>query len=298
VRIPSARVLLVCEARDPHGVAVHEEMDRRGIRAVRCCVADLRTMAFVGEPAASRVDDRPLDDPITVWWRRSGQLPVGDLEDSEAQLHAAEAWTLFTGALLAADPRWVDDPFAGYRAMHKPHQLVRARAAGIAVPDTIITNDRAVAADFLDQGPCIAKSASSGPGAAPFTEAIRRADLPYVSEAPVLLQRRVDAVADVRLVVAGDSVHVWRRDRAPDELDWRDPDPKGQMFRPISSDGWHTAIQLTRDLGLTCSIQDWLLDQDGRPVFLEANIEGHWLFLRDAERRVTPALVDHLVADV
>lgn len=291
------RLLLVCEENDEHGLAVAEEAARRSVPTARCCVSDLRLKTFTADPAACAVSGRSFERGMTVWWRRSGSLPVADLERDEAELQVAEAHALFLGALLAAQPRWVDEPFVGVRARHKAHQLVVARSVGVSVPDTIITNDPAMAADFIAKGPCVTKSVSTGPGLAPFTESVTVEDLPYVAVAPVLLQRRIDAVADVRLVVSGELVHVWQRSRAPGDLDWRSVDPAGAEFIPIDNGGWEVAVSLTKALGLSCAVQDWVIDTDGRRVFLEVNVEGHWLFLPGARERVTPALVEHLLSD-
>ena len=54
------------------------------------------------------------------------------------------------------------------------------------------------------------------------------------------------------------------------------------------------AGQITARLGLSVSVQDWLVDREGERWFLEANPAGQWLFLDGADQLVTPALADHL----
>ena len=66
---------------------------------------------------------------------------------------------------------------------------------------------------------------------------------------------------------------------------------------PAEDWDWGDAITVTRSLGLSCAVQDWVIDVEGQRIFLEANVEGQWLFLPGARERVTPSLVDHLLAD-
>jgi hypothetical protein len=53
------------------------------------------------------------------------------------------------------------------------------------------------------------------------------------------------------------------------------------------------ARAITHALGLTMSVHDFL-DTASGPVFLEANPQGSWLFLKDADERVVPKLAEHL----
>lgn len=56
------------------------------------------------------------------------------------------------------------------------------------------------------------------------------------------------------------------------------------------------AVQVATELGLTMSVQDWLITETG-PTFLEVNPQGQWLFLEGSEEMVTPTLCDHLACD-
>jgi hypothetical protein len=119
--------------------------------------------------------------------------------------------------------------------------------------------------------------------------------LRLVAGCPVLLQRRVDARADLRVITVGSKVFAWSRGRDPEgPVDWRATDPAGIGFRAIPAVPFDESAQrLSGALGLSHSTQDWLLTKDG-PVFLEVNPQGQWLFLEGADRSVVPALASLL----
>jgi glutathione synthase/RimK-type ligase-like ATP-grasp enzyme len=180
-------------------------------------------------------------------------------------------------------------------AEDKLGQLELARRLGIATPPTLVTSDPEAARGFAAAGPIVAKAVSSGGGIQPFTGAVRPELLKLVARCPVLLQRRVDARADLRVITVGSEVFVWSRDRDPKgPLDWRATDPAGTGFRaapalPVAE----LAQRLAGAMGLSHSTQDWLLTDNG-PVFLEVNPQGQWLFLDGAERSVVRALTSLL----
>jgi glutathione synthase/RimK-type ligase-like ATP-grasp enzyme len=134
------------------------------------------------------------------------------------------------GALYAIGVRWVDDPCNVVRAEYKLHQLAVARRLGIAVPTHVVTNAPGVAQQLAAEGPVIAKALSPGFGIAPFVNTVTSEDLEHVTVFPMFVQELIaDATADLRVVVVGSDVWVWRRPRG-DEVDWREVDPSGAGF--------------------------------------------------------------------
>ena len=210
----------------------------------------------------------------TVWWRRAGGTPVADLDHEEAALVADENPHILIGALDAVCRRWVDHPDVIARAERKLFQLDTARRLGVAVPRTLMTNDPDAANDWAASCPLIVKPLSPGFGLAPPTSVVSEQDLGLLTSNPSLLQERVDATADIQLVVIGGHVTAWSRPRSHDVVDWRTVDPNGNDFSLIESRFIRDpAIALNASLGLTMAVQDWLMTTDGS-VFLEANPQG------------------------
>src|SRR5665213_2986274 len=174
-------------------------------------------------------------------------------------------------------------------------QLTQAANLSIATPNYVVTNDFETAREFVAAANVVAKPLSPGIGIAPFVDLVCIEDLDSAANFPTFFQALIPATADLRVVVIGDNAWTWRRKREPTTLDWRQIDPSGTEFEAIGNDEVSRhSIELTRALGLSMSVQDWLEAKDG-PMFLEVNPQGSWLFLDGAEEVIAPALARHLV---
>ena len=164
----------------------------------------------------------------------------------------------------------------------------------LRVPPTLVTNNPVLAREFADGRSLVAKALSPGVGIAPFVAEVKREDLDLVAGLPTLLQERVEARADLRVVTVADQAWVWRRAREPGTVDWRKHDPHGTAFREAYNDQLcSVALGLAARLQLTVSVQDWL-ETDHDLVFLEVNPQGAWLFMAGAHSMVVPTLAAHL----
>jgi hypothetical protein len=283
---------------DPHAAAVREELTSRGVTVLTFNLSTIADHDLTITPGTDvQIDGVRIDDEWTVWWRRIGGVPDHPrMSELESQLRREEIEELLLGGLLAAGPRWVDQPHQMAHAEHKLVQLAIAAELRVPVPRTVATNQSAAAHELMAAGRVVAKAASAGIGLAPFADRFDNADIDRLAVAPTLLQHRVDAVADLRVVVIADRSWVWRRQReGNDPIDWRAADPAGKQFVAHTDSHVGRAAELiTARLGLSVSIQDWLVDRDGQCLFLEANPAGGWLFLAGADQLVPPALADHL----
>jgi hypothetical protein len=292
-------VLIVAHAEDDHARVVLQSLSALGAHVCRYNLDDLRVVSQLAEPGSLNLlsDNKwnQVDTRTTVWWHRAGIVAVEDLDALEGRLAQEEALQLLRGGLLATGARFVDDPFAIDRAETKELQLRVASELGIRIPATLVTNHLDRAKEFASGRRIIAKAVSSGEGIAPFVAECRSEDLAPVETMPVMLQERVDARADVRIVVVGAEGWVWRRPREATTTDWRAVDPSGSGFVPIEQQELvRTARLLTSALGLTMSVQDWLETKDG-PVFLEGNPQGQWIFLAGSRELVPSAVAEHLL---
>lgn len=295
-------VLLVSAPTDPHAGLVVAEIHSQGysvhVANASTLAADRMQWTLDGLVLTRGSNAWVVSEQTTVWWRRPGQFEgERGLQVPERELARDECAVIFPGALMAAGPRWVDEPWSCVRAGNRLFQLRTAVRHGVSTPDSMVSNDESVALAFIREGRTLAKTISTGPGLAPFVDLVTEEMAALVNSAPVLLQRAVDAFADWRVLAVGNSVLCWSAPRAlKDPVDWRRGYPDGRHFEPTPTPpvlASH-ALTLNRELGLTMSVQDWLLCDDGF-VFLEANPQGQWLFLRDSEVLVPPVLAAHLV---
>lgn len=292
-------VLIVAAKNDPHAQAVAERITTLGARVRIFSLADLQAEQFTLEGGEVRAG--PAHDPFvigrrtSIWWRRPGSVPTAGLSEDDVRFVADEAPHVLRGALEAAQPRWVDEPFDVLRAEHKLFQLAVASSLKMPTPRTLVTNVVQTAASFIGVGPAIAKPLSPGYGIAPFTSAVSVGDAGQVEALPALLQEQVDASADVRVVVVGRSVFAWRRLRESDTLDWRAVDPSGKAFIRFENEKLAAAsLAVTSGVGCTMGALDFLETEDGF-VFLEINPRGQWLFLPEASEIVVAAVAEHLL---
>lgn len=294
------RVLVVATRDDIHARAVLTALTSRHVAAGRISAESLKTVGLTWKaPSHTEIQLGPrkwtLNQTTSVWWRRPGRAETRGLQDDEALLVAAEARAAIVGSLMAADVRWVDRPDVIQRAEVKQWQIKVAIDLGLRTPRTMVTNRVGEARSFVRTAACVAKSLSSGPGLAPYVDTVPGQFLRSVSAAPTQLQELIPATADIRIATVGGIAFQWSRPRAAHgQVDWRRYDPRGRTFVPSEDRRLaEAAPRLARALGLSFSVQDWLMVGD-HPVFLEVNPQGNWLFLRGSRRTVAPAMANYL----
>lgn len=292
-------VLIIDGPGSRHAEQVQAALAAREAACVRVNCSDLAQWTVEIGPGVFRLSNAAetweATPATTVWYRRLGTPDVSAFGSEEAQLARDEMPHVLLGGLAGCGARWVDEPSQVARAEQKLYQLATAARLGVAIPQPIVTDDIALATGFLDQRRTVAKPLSPGQGIAPFVDELTVDDLSNVGSLPVLLQELVDdARADLRVVVVGGRAWTWRRPRAAGVVDWRRDDPQGDGFERVGrSEVEGDAVDLTRALGLSMSVQDWLETPD-RHLFLEANPQGGWIFLDGANEAVGEALALHL----
>ena len=177
----------------------------------------------------------------------------------------------------------------------KPYQYGAIRAAGLAVPKTLVTSDPDAARDILDDHPegVIYKSVSSVRSKVSLLDAAAAGRLDDVRSGPVQLQEYV-AGQDVRVhVIAGEA---FARAVTSTASDYRYPqtDAEAPRIGPFTlPDAVRDAcVNLADRLGLYLAGLDLRRRPDGRWVCFEANPQPAYTFYEPAhDDHVTPALV-------
>ena len=119
-----------------------------------------------------------------------------------AVYEALRLWSEMTSALV------VNRMSAMASNGSKPYQLELIRAAGFAVPETLVTTDPKAAAEFCDRlGEVVYKSLSGVRSIVSRVTPKKRAQLDTVSSCPTQFQEYVSGV-DYRVHVVGDDVYV------------------------------------------------------------------------------------------
>jgi len=246
-----------------------------------------------------------LDSIHAVWWRRPQGFGVPDsLADPDHRRYAlSEAATAFDGLYQSMNALWVNEPARDVVAGHKPYQLALAQQLGLSIPITLMTNDPDEARAFwqLYPGEVIYKQFKALPATWRETRKLREEEtalLDSVRMAPVIFQRFVDAVADVRVTVIGDEIFSASTD--PREgaypVDFRyNPELKWQRH-PLPSAIEDRLRMLMGRLGLEYGAIDLRLTPEGEYVFLEINPAGQFLWVEmETGLKITDALAAHLI---
>ena len=101
-----------------------------------------------------------------VWLRRPRPVAVPDSGDHAEQAHVSNEWSEALEGFLAHVPAamWMNHPVNNVLASHKMEQLTRARAHGLAVPKTLVTQSPSALHAFWNEtsGRLIAKPLAGG----------------------------------------------------------------------------------------------------------------------------------------
>jgi glutathione synthase/RimK-type ligase-like ATP-grasp enzyme len=307
-------VMIISSLDDTHAHAVIQALAERRVDVELLDLSDFPTqlalsMAFedgahrftLNRANGARLD---LSSVGAVWWRRPQpfRLPASLTDSTHRRFAWSEATTAFQGLYQAMDAFWVNDPRRDAAAHHKPWQLAVAQQTGLTVPATLMTNDPEEARDFWRQneGRVIYKCFLSLPEAWRETRRLR-AEEEALSEAvrttPVIFQRYVEAVADVRVTMIGEEIFAAQTDvrKAEYPLDFR-MNPEARFEKHTLPGKVQEALcSLMQRLGLEYGAIDLRLTPEGEYIFLEINPAGQFLWIELATgQKIAAALAAHL----
>jgi glutathione synthase/RimK-type ligase-like ATP-grasp enzyme len=309
-------VLVFASLEDPHAHAVIRALASQGVQAELLDLSDFPTTLSLSigfEDKARRLvlkrkDGGTLDlQTITaVWWRRPQPfgLPATMKDVTHRRFAVSEAATAFSGLYQSMDVLWVNDPLRDEAAHHKPWQLDVAQKIGLAIPATLMTSDPQEALDFWKRhdGDVIHKQFRALPEVYRETRRMRVEDAAFAEAirlTPVIFQRFVDAVADVRITVIGDDLYAAAADtrKAEYPLDFRfnmNLKWEAHTLPPAVEDSLRV---LMRRLGLEYGAIDMRLTPDGQYVFLEINPAGQFLWIEmETGQKISEALALRLAS--
>ena len=253
--------------------------------------------------------DITLGPSVDGWLQVQEQrVPVASLsgiylrpgEARSAAALAASAALLGLAAGIAATV--VNRPAAGRSNGSKPYQARLIADAGLAVPDTLVTTDPALARAFLvAQHRVVYKSISGVRSIVSTLDANRAADMARlgdVAHGPVQLQRWV-AGRDVRVHVVGTRCFATAIDSTATDYRYASRQGSDVALAPtdIPSPLAEQLVSLTARLGLLVSGIDLRLAPDGRWFCFEVNPSPGFSFYEEATgQAIGAAIADLLTA--
>lgn len=287
-----APVVVVAEKGDFHAEAVSAVLRKEhGIDPVQVSTAAFPgtsgSFSLTSGPCNSELAGRDLSNTRAVWWRRSPpcEVPQG-VNRSHNQYRQAECDGFIQGLLWAVPALWVNDPGAERVASRKLVQLRAAKNAGLAVPDTLVTNDPIRATAFIHGrgGRTVYKRTGTSHSEFSETRLVGAEDLERLESiraSPTTFQEYVEADADLRVVwVAGESVTV--RIDSQSGAGWLDSRLDNSVTFTSCQLPAEVDAALNRcmnSLGLLFGVVDLRVGVDGVTYFLEVNPEGQFAYL-------------------
>ncbi|GAA4117659.1 ATP-grasp ribosomal peptide maturase [Knoellia locipacati] len=256
---------------------------------------------------------RPDACPVTadyrsVWLRQF--LPEPTVTQSvplvDDFLVAREQWRTWLADLAEYEPtRWMNPLWPSRRAENKLAQLRVASRVGLAVPRTLVTNNRADALLLQSEvGSCIVKAVASAyfpfsnsafMFTTPLNDALALGDADWASQ-PVVVQQSIHPRTDVRIFIVGEFAAA--ASTQVDGPDWRlgSKDARWSPCTPPAPiiEGCRAYINA---FGLAYGAFDFAID-DRTWWFLECNQAGEFAFAdRPLKLGVADAIANWLIGD-
>lgn len=301
-------ILIVSFADNAHVERVLEHLDRP---AVVFDIADYPHRTRLDARFGASVDrisltpsgqgEIPIDQIGAVWYRRV--RPIGldpALTDATSRLFAwSESTEALTGLWHAMECFWMNPPAGDEAGQRKIRQLQVARAVGLSVPETLITNDPAAALEFIaarEEGGVIRKAfrnIAEAPRSTAIVTADDRARLDDVRYAPVTFQEFVPADLDLRVIVVEREIFAAAIRSEPEyRTDYRPGIGSAKFSAYELPDEVAAALLALHDrLGLAYGASDFRVTPDGEHVFLEVNPGGEYLFASDRTGQPVPQAI-------
>jgi glutathione synthase/RimK-type ligase-like ATP-grasp enzyme len=299
-------VLVVSTALDTSTDEVVAKLQGRGVRTTRLDTErypfSSRLTATLGTGAhpllEADLDGASMGDVTSIWYRRirSPERPT-TMNPGVYDFCLRESRSALLGTLLSLGRRMMSPPERVWAAEHKLLQLATAKAVGLHIPETVVTNDaeQIRAAFHHFRGQMIAKPVRTGyvdygfEQHAIYTSQVLEEHLEDLSGAhlsPSIFQPLIPKRADVRATFVGASLFVVEIDSQSDPaavVDWRKTENPALPHRvaTLPQVVEERARDFMRRLGLAFGALDFIRTPEGDWVFLEVNPNGQWLWLDD-----------------
>jgi hypothetical protein len=309
-------IVIISEPRDTHATSVIEALSTLGEKDVvllnlgdfpqRMSLDEYLPPSGADTFVMTLADGRrlPIETVRSIWWRRPQPYgtPIEGLTAPERQFALGETATAFQGMWQCSRCLWVNDIIRDAAASHKPWQLHAAKRCGLTVPETLITNNPAHVRQFWEQqqGEVIYKPFIQTFHGWRETRKLRAQEmalLERVRVAPVIFQRLIPGVADLRVTVVGEEVFPAAVDlrKVDYQLDVR-LNQQAYERHDLPADIRDKLLALMRHLGLEYGAIDLRQTPSGEYVFFEVNPAGQFLFVEHTcKLPISESLARHLL---
>lgn len=233
-----------------------------------------------------------LTDCRVIWCRRPRAYTIDPrIQQPRHKLFALrESSEALMGTLSSLDVLWVNDPFSEWAAEQKIYQLRTARAVGLTIPRTLVTNEPQRARAFIDElgvHRSVYKCFSATPEDWRETRIMRSDELELLDNvryAPVIFQEYVQAGVDLRVTIIGDKTFAAaiHSQGLGYDVDYRMTLGRAQVEPTELPSSVNRRLHALMDrMNLVYGAIDLRRTPDGVYVFLEINPNGEFLFIEE-----------------
>lgn len=301
------KILILGDSTDPHVWHIKSGLESRQVE-VECC----DTRSFPQQTSLSMSLDR--DDGIirfpsgkcwewseidSVYWRTFSGVDIPPLADREQyRVAVADADSTLRSFMQACPARWVN-PWAAYRFhQEKPLQLRKAKALGVSIPKTLITNSPKDVIDFCRGGERFIFKPVYGGTYTQFvtSQHLNEKRLNFaLSHSPVTLQEYVNGT-NLRSYVVSEEVFSAKIHSS--EVDFRVDTCAELEAVEIPAIIRDRCLSIMREFGMLWTAIDWRLTPEGEYIFLEANFSPMFLgFEQNTGFPISQKLVELLTVE-
>ena len=236
-----------------------------------------------------------MDQFDAIWLRRIDWTGLRTSQEPAQSALTLRHCTFFSDRvfdLFGQEALWVNHKDCASRAEFKPKQLEMASRAGLAIPDSLISNDPEKVLEFAEEKswkvvakPLLGEFLAKENGSFLSLHAERlEATIPgiegAISQIPYIYQEFIRVASEIRVTVMGSTVFAARIDLAEDgvvDIHRRRVQAVTKFTLPISIKS--ACLKLLKNLGLIFGCIDFLLTDDEQMIFLEINQAGQFLWL-------------------
>lgn len=244
-------------------------------------------------------------------WSRIKPIVATEIPGEESELRekfCVHEWRHALNSLdvFLTDSKWINNSINNSQISRKAYQLKLATECDLLIPQTVISNNNIDILPLFKSGKVIYKTLSSfyTKFDSIYTNEINQNIIENSAEsvamAPSIYQSLIKKSYELRVMVIGERIFTVRinsQSKNETSLDWRHQ-PMEEMYEvgELSTETQHNLLKFHKKAGIIYAAYDFIVDDDGREIFLECNPVGQWLWLKNKlELSVCDAMADELL---
>lgn len=290
--------LIISGYNDPHVIAVVNQLNKEGVDYIEVNKADLISNPIVNSDNQTIIGSKNLSSITSVWYRRSLPLILPENMEKKWILWCEQEFNIaFLSVLFQLNPFWINEPFLVKRASLKPFQLYTAKKIGLKVPKYIVTSNKEMARDFVNNT-CKKKAIIKCLGRPVIGELedgvstiftnhctdITEDDWERLKYSPSIFQELINKKSEIRCTIVDKEIFSTEIDISSiKDVDYRKVDPYSLPHKPyiLPSNIKSLCLNLMRNFGLEFAAIDFLLDYNNQLYFTEINPSGQWYWIEE-----------------